>query len=147
VPAPEAEARVLVELEEIVNRYRAQGQSAAAEHTTGSDAARLARTVYRARRARVQCFGSDSDLFGEPAWDILLDLFAAASEGSRISVSSACIAAAVPATTALRWLAALEARDLIERTSDPGDGRRCYLALTDAARRSMELWLARYRNS
>ena len=44
-------------------------------------------------------------LFADPAWDIMLDLFAARIEGKDITVSSAGIAACVPPTTALRWSA------------------------------------------
>jgi hypothetical protein len=43
-------------------------------------------------------------LFADPAWDILLDLAAARIDGRMVAVSSLCIAAAVPATTALRWI-------------------------------------------
>jgi hypothetical protein len=44
---------------------------------------------------------SSEDLFADPGWDILLDLYAARQEGKQVSVSSLCIAAAVPPTTAL----------------------------------------------
>jgi hypothetical protein len=43
---------------------------------------------------REQFFGPD--LFADPAWDILLDLYAARLEQQRVAVSSLCIAAAVP---------------------------------------------------
>jgi hypothetical protein len=47
-------------------------------------------------------------LFGEPAWDILLDLFIAHCRGDDLQVSSVCIEASVPSTTILRWIARLE---------------------------------------
>lgn len=141
----EAEVRVLAELEAIVHRYRNGHRGAAAGPEGVEEAARRARAVYRARRARTQIFGTDADLFAEPAWDILLDLFVASAEGTPVSVSSACIAAAVPSTTALRWLATLETRGLLERTTDPADGRRCYLRLTETAQRRMQAWLAQRR--
>jgi len=72
------------------------------------------------------------DLFGEPAWDILLDLFIAAKEGKRISITSACIGAAAPSTTSLRWLNILEREQLIEREGDSNDLRRSYVRLTGA---------------
>src|SRR3546814_1843272 len=41
----------------------------------------------------------------DPAWDMLLDLYLAAERNTRpVSISSLCIASAVPATTALRWI-------------------------------------------
>ena len=61
----------------------------------------LARKAYALRRKRAALFGNP-DLFGEPAWDILLDLYIAAGEGKPVSVSSACIGSAAPATTGLR---------------------------------------------
>lgn len=91
----------------------------------------LARQAYRDRRRRDELF-RDGDLFGEPAWDILLDLFIAAKEGKRISITSACIGAAAPSTTALRWLNILDREGLIEREGDAHDMRRSYVRLTPA---------------
>lgn len=89
----------------------------------------LAREHYQSRRRRDKIFGSEG-LFGEPGWDILLDLFIAAKEGRRISVMSACIGAAVPSTTALRWISALEREGLLLRQDDPNDARRTYVDLS-----------------
>jgi len=72
----------------------------------------------------------DSILFGEPGWDILLDLYVATVQDRKISVSSACIGAAVPSTTALRWLNLLSERGMIERYPDPLDARRSFLRLS-----------------
>jgi DNA-binding MarR family transcriptional regulator len=73
---------------------------------------------------------------------MLLDLYANQIEGQPISVSSACLAGAVPSTTALGWLAKLEKRKLVLRTRDPKDGRRTFMTLSDRAVTSMENWLA-----
>ena len=88
----------------------------------------LARRTYANRRRRNKMF--DHSLFGEPAWDMLLDLFIAAKERKRVSVTSACIGSDVPATTALRWIAVLESHGLVNRESDPSDARRAYIHLT-----------------
>ncbi len=53
--------------------------------------ARDVREVIRARRLRDQFF--ERGLFEDPAWDMLLDLFAAELEQTQVSVSSLCIAA------------------------------------------------------
>ena len=45
---------------------------------------------------------ADAQLLSDPAWDMLLDLYAARLEGRRVSVSSLCIAAAVPPTSISR---------------------------------------------
>ena len=89
----------------------------------------IAKRVYADRRRRCEHF--DASLFGEPAWDILLDLFIAAKSDKKVSVSSACIAAAVPTSTALRWITVLESQGLVVRESDPDDARRCFLQLTE----------------
>lgn len=90
----------------------------------------LARTeqIYRARRKRDKLF--DAQLFGEPAFDILLDLFISQRRGRRVSVTSCCIAAAAPPTTALRHIQRLEDALLIERQADRRDKRRSYVELT-----------------
>jgi DNA-binding MarR family transcriptional regulator len=70
-------------------------------------------------------------LFGEPAWDILLDVYIAQKGRQDIQVSSVCIEAGVPSTTILRWLTRLELEGLIYRASDNIDGRRRFVRLTD----------------
>lgn len=70
-------------------------------------------------------------LFADPAWDMLLDLMYARLNGKRISVSSLCIAARVPATTALRRIGDLVAAGLAIRVRDENDGRRVFIELTE----------------
>jgi hypothetical protein len=89
----------------------------------------LARQAYADRRRRPKIFANEG-LFGEPAWDILLDLFIAAKERRRVSVTSACIGSAVPSTTALRWITLLEREGLLLREADTSDARRIYVKLT-----------------
>lgn len=90
----------------------------------------LARSLYAARRHIDDVFATDGFAVS-PAWDIMLDLYNARATGKLISVSSACIGAACPPTTGLRWLQALENMQLIERSQDPGDRRRTTVALTE----------------
>lgn len=97
------------------------------------------RSMIRARRLRDQYFRGD--LFADPAWDMLLDLMAARLEKNRVAVSSLCIAAAVPATTALRWIKALTDRGLFVRQADPQDGRRVYIELSDETARALAAYL------
>ncbi|KPP93225.1 MarR family transcriptional regulator [Erythrobacter sp. HL-111] len=94
----------------------------------------LARKAYAARRRRGAIFGSP-DLFGEPAWDILLDLYIAHVERKDVSVSSACIGSAAPPTTGLRWLGVLAEAGFVRREHDPCDQRRVLVRLT---RRGLE---------
>lgn len=98
------------------------------------------RKAIRARRLRDPLFAEG--LFEDPAWDMLLDLYAAELEEAQVSVSSLCIAAAVPATTALRWIGRMTDGGLLERTPDPFDRRRAYMILTRPAREKMDGYFA-----
>ena len=99
--------------------------------------AETVRAVIRARRLRSRYF--PEELFADPAWDMLLDLLQAEICHLRVPVSSLCIAAAVPATTALRWLKTMVQEGLFLRRADPHDGRRVFVELapqaSDALRR------------
>jgi hypothetical protein len=101
----------------------------------------MARASYAKRRRRTTIFG-DPDLFGEPGWDILLDLYIAHAEGKPVSVSSACIGSAAPPTTGLRWLGVLADQNLVEREHDPHDQRRVLVRLTEKALDAMDEYFA-----
>ena len=60
---------------------------------------------------------------------MLLDLLQAELSHLRVPVSSLCIAAAVPATTAFRWLKTMVQEKLFVRRADPHDGRRVFVEL------------------
>ena len=99
----------------------------------------LARELYNGRRRRARFMSAD--LFGEPTWDILLDLYVAARENRRVPTTSACIGAHVPPTTALRWLRILEMRGLVDREEDSRDGRRTFVRLNERGHGVMEAFL------
>lgn len=105
-----------------------RGAGGMAGHHSGEDRARFVREHIRQRRARSDLF--PADFFADPVWDMLLDLYAAHYEAQPVSVSSLCIAAAVPATTALRWIKTLTANGWFIRTRDESDGRRVYVHLS-----------------
>lgn len=84
--------------------------------------------VRRARGLRHRFL--DPELFGEPAWDILLDLYSANLAQKRVAVGSVCIASGVPATTAIRWLKVMETKGLVRRLPDPTDARRTFVELS-----------------
>lgn len=96
------------------------------------------------RRLREKLFGTD--LFADPAWDMMLDLYAAQLEGNEVSVSSLCIAAAVPTTTALRWIKLLSQRGWLLRSHDPGDGRRVNMHLSDTALEKLDRYFDSLRD-
>ncbi|HEX8239039.1 MAG TPA: MarR family winged helix-turn-helix transcriptional regulator [Allosphingosinicella sp.] len=97
------------------------------------------RSIIRVRRLREHFF--KGDLFSDPAWDMLLDLMAARVERRRVAVSSLCIAAAVPPTTALRWIKSLCDEGLFVRIADPEDGRRVFIELSAETAARMEAYL------
>lgn len=99
---------------------------------------RLAEALVKLRRLRDRQF--DAELFADPAWDMLLDLFIQRCKGRKVAVSSACQASQVPPTTALRWLDILQKKGWISRESDPHDRRRSYVGLS----RSGETAVAQY---
>ena len=88
----------------------------------------VAKSLYLARRLRERYIGSG--LLGEPAWDMLLDLFVRAAEGKRTAVTSLCMASGVPASTALRWIGTLQDAGLVVREDAEHDRRIAYLKLS-----------------
>lgn len=118
---------------------RANGAAPEAPAPTAADF----RAMLRIRRLRDRFF--DETLFADPAWDMLLDLMAARLERRQVAVSSLCIAAAVPPTTALRWIKAMTDRGLFVRRADPKDRRRVFIELADRSAAAMERWFAEIR--
>lgn len=98
-------------------------------------AVKTVRDAIQARQLRNQFF--DNELFADPAWDMLLDLFSAELAQLRVPVSSLCVAAAVPATTALRWITTMTDAGLFKRHADPHDRRRVFVELSPEASRAM----------
>lgn len=103
------------------------------------------RQIIRARRLREQFL--PAALFADPAWDMMLDLLAARLAGQNVSVSSLCIAASVPPTTALRWIRQLTDRAVFARIDDPADGRRVFIELTDSATEALLGWVQLVRRN
>ena len=105
----------------------------------------VVKSAVRARRLRERYF--DAELFADPAWDILLELLQAELAQYRVSVSSLCIAAHVPSTTALRWISTLTDSGLLRRRPDPHDGRRMFMELTPRASDAMHRYFASLRTT
>lgn len=101
----------------------------------------FARQLYDERRIRDGSFSGE--LFGEPAWDIMLHLYAAREEARRVSVASACAAAAVPPSAGLRYLNAMLKLGLITTTPAPQNGDEASVELSEVSRRRMTQLLSR----
>jgi len=104
------------------------GSKPAAGARTSIEFGHLARAIIKARSVRRQLF--DEHLFADPAWDMLLELYALSAEGHRVSVSKLSLAAGVPGTTGLRWIDKLDEEGLIYRIADHLDGRRVWIELS-----------------
>ncbi|MBN8829123.1 MAG: hypothetical protein J0G94_00495, partial [Sphingomonadales bacterium] len=125
--------------------FQPRERQRAAEPASGEPTHAEFRAVIRARRMRDQYL--PADLFADPAWDMILDLMAARLAGQRVSVSSLCIAASVPPTTALRWIRQLTDRGVFARIDDPTDGRRVFIELTDSAASAVLGWVQAVRRN
>jgi hypothetical protein len=90
-----------------------------------------AKGLYRARQRRNAIFAGFEHLFGEPAWDMLLELYIAWLDGRVIGVTHATVASGATPTTGLRYMALLERAGLLARWADPDDRRCTLLLLTD----------------
>ena len=96
-----------------------------------------ARRIIASRKLRTSFF--PLEMFGEPAWDILLSLYCV---GSAETQSQQFLAAGsgVPTSTTIRWLKYLESEGLIARTFDH-DSASNHVQLTEKACRALELYL------
>lgn len=86
------------------------------------------RRILAARRVREQQLGAE--LFADPAWDLLLEAFAADLEKKPLYRSDLGRAASAPETTALRWLRKLEQDGWLHCSEDSASGRQ-RVELTD----------------
>lgn len=90
---------------------------------------KLAVEMKKAREVRAQVF--DPELFGEPAWDMMLALFIAHGEQYRLKVSDLTFESNVPSTTALRWMKTLFDQGLARKVSNPRDSRSSFVEFTE----------------
>ncbi len=87
--------------------------------------------ILKERQDRARAFIGDNDLFGEPAWDMLLAIYLGEARGVRLCIKSVCLWAGCPGTTGLRYLSLLEQRGFVVSERDPSDRRLRVLRATD----------------
>lgn len=104
--------------------------------------AALARFLLRQRRTREAMLGAHH--FSDPVWDIMLDLFVAHVGGNEVATSSLIIAASVPQSTALRRIRRLVLEGHLVARSDPHDGRRTFVRLSDEMFESIAQFLRQW---
>ena len=90
--------------------------------------ATIALSLARMRNRRERFF--PAELFAEPSWDILLDLFINQVRGIRVPTTSLCLAANAPQATALRHIGILEELGLLSRFRAPEDRRLVLVQIT-----------------
>lgn len=94
----------------------------------GDVALENAKATLRRRMLRDRLFGAP-ELFGDPAWEMLIDLFIHECEGNPLPVSSLCVTPSIPMSSALRLCQKLCDAGIIYRIPDPSDGRRSFVSL------------------
>ena len=93
-------------------------------------------SVLLVRRARGNVLGEN--LFSEPAWDILLELYAAKLGGRSMTLSELARAIDTPASVAARWQAALEDHGLTRSIVELADPCCIHISLTAEGSSKME---------
>ena len=101
--------------------------------------------IWRRRRARFQHFAEG--LFADPAWDMLLHLYATELFGARTTINGVVRASHVPESTGLRWLNNLVKEGLCEKRQDYTDARRQFVTLTDSGRTAMDNYFRSARDN
>lgn len=101
--------------------------------------AALLQSIIDARGKRYEFF--PSELFVDPAWDILLHAALAQEQQRRITVTALCAAVNVPDTTAARWIRHMVDKEILVRRDAPTDARIKYIELSVAAAAKLRLYL------
>lgn len=100
-----------------------------------------AERLYAERRRRDELF--PAELFGEPAWDLLLAMFIARDKSQAMILCKAYKAAGVSDTTGRRLLDRMEEDGLITRRRAPRSRKMRIVELTDLAVARLTDYLAR----
>ena len=120
-----------IEPSEVIERLELRLAAATARSEQVVNGIRLGEYVERMRKLRLKrndVIGAE--LFRDPAWDMLLDLFASHERGERVSAIALSLSSGVPQSTALRTIQRLEEKGLIVREGDPDDLRRSWIRAT-----------------
>lgn len=105
---------------------------------TGPDLAGFAAALLASRSHRDKYIGR----IGEPAFDMLLDLYVQEQERQRgVCITSLGQVSGLPATTALRCIYKLEERGMIMFSGDPDDRRRRQVRLSAQTKQNLDRFL------
>ncbi len=95
----------------------------------------------RRRLLRLQLLAAP-ELFGDPAWEMLIDLFIHERQQKDLSISALCVPVGLPMSSALRLVQKLCDAGLVRRIRDPIDGRRSIIRLMPATSRLLAAYFA-----
>lgn len=112
------------------------------EREAGDESARLlarARQIVAHRRRRLELFGKE--LFGEPAWEMLLLLYVGQTT-QRYTVGQLAQASGAPKSTGTRWIDHLEEQGLVEKDEHPTDQRTAFVKLSKKGQDALALYLS-----
>lgn len=98
-----------------------------------------ARAIMASRKARRKYF--PSDLFHEPAWEMLMALFIIYEGEHTMNVKQLVSCSDAPATTSQRWIDHLHKSGLIDRVTDTIDRRRIDISLSERGHDAMVKYL------
>jgi DNA-binding MarR family transcriptional regulator len=99
---------------------------------------RCAAETLRLRKRRQLRFSAS--MFGEPAWELLLILYA--NDGVRFTIKHLSDRAGLPPTTALRWIDVLVQQGFISRESHPTDMRKVMVELAEPGRSALDMYFS-----
>lgn len=116
------------------------GGACAVDSRRTETALEAAKRALHDRRLRTSFLGL-KEIFGEPAWDLLLDLFIRQAEYDASTCESALTTSNLHLTTLIRWLKVLEHNGLIKSRPDPADSGRIHVNLTPAGYEGMLRYL------
>lgn len=117
---------------------------AMADHRTTSaqapPTAEQVRAVIKARQRRALIFAPT--LFVDPAWELLLELYACVLEHQTPTIGQLTRSVGIPGSTVLRWLDTLDQQKLLTRQDDPSDSRKVRMGLSEIGKSRMDLYFA-----
>ena len=106
---------------------------------SGGDAIHVAKRAQRRRELRLRRF--DAELGQDATWNMLLELLVARLEGRRVAVKCLWLASGAAESSAFRWIGRLEQLGHLTRLTDPKDGRRQFIEMSDELARRLLLFL------
>jgi DNA-binding MarR family transcriptional regulator len=84
------------------------------------------------------------ELFSDPCWEMLLDLYEAQLSSEPVTVTGLGVNSGVPLSTALRRIGDLQHHGLVGRAEDAGDKRRSLVVLTEKGLQALDNFFDAY---